>query len=390
MQSEERDRHRSLKDLVKLAGAPEPKPKRDPETKAGMASSDSSGFIDLAAIQASDPQWLETALNNAREGAREKARAKAASIAPPIDFEVDDVPVVVPARESKARVVAIGILCAVGMIGIVLAVRAPHSTPADAAAASTASAPHDVTGAPSAAAPVTASPASPGAAGAAAVAEFPADIPPPPAADAPAASEPAVDAKHRGHAHGRAGARAARSVSAGPAAEPTPAAAPSKAGASKLAALAGISGDPPPAAVPPAVVPPPAAPPVGGALGAAMKSAADTGSPAPAPKHAAAEAAPPPTLAERASGSVPDRPSPAVVTSALKAALPGAKECVENDDGPSRVSVTFGSSGAVTSVQVTGPATPKEQSCLKSAVGKTKLPPFSQPSYTAAFSVRPN
>ncbi len=393
MQSQERDRGRSLKDLAKLAGSPDPKATAKPEPKVGMATSDSSGFIDLAALQATDPAWLENALENAREKA--KARHKAPSIAPPIDFEVDDVPKVAAPRNGNLRIAVFsvaGVLVAVGAIGLVL--RHPASeaaarvgavpvTSAQAAAAVPVPGPGVVPGTTAPAAP-----AAPAAAGAPAETPLPADIPPPPTVAEFAADPPAAGGKHHGRGHGTPAAGSSHALASGngssaKASAAAPAPAPGTPPPAKLAAaLAGI----PAAASVPSTPPPP---PVGGALGAAMKSAAEpVGATAP-PPAAAREAREPAPAADRSSSSVPDRPSQAVLTSALKTGFPAARACVENDDGPSRVTVTFGSSGAVTSVSVTGPATPKEQSCIKAAFAKTHVPAFAQASYPANFTVRP-
>lgn len=92
-----------------------------------------------------------------------------------------------------------------------------------------------------------------------------------------------------------------------------------------------------------------------------------------------------------AAGSVPQRPSQGAVTGALGAALSGARACLAPDAAVSQATITFGSAGAVSSVAVTGSAAGKPaEACIKAALGKAKVPPFAQPSYTAKVTVRPN
>ena len=90
-------------------------------------------------------------------------------------------------------------------------------------------------------------------------------------------------------------------------------------------------------------------------------------------------------------GTVPQRPSQGAVTGALGAALPAARACLAADSAVSAATVTFGSTGAVTSVSVTGSAAGKPaEGCIKGALSRAKVPPFAQPAYTAKVNVRPN
>jgi hypothetical protein len=90
-------------------------------------------------------------------------------------------------------------------------------------------------------------------------------------------------------------------------------------------------------------------------------------------------------------GSVPQKPSQGAVTGALGAALPGARACLSPDDPVSKATVTFASAGTVQSVVVTGAATGKPaEACIRTALGKAKVPPFAQPTYSATVTVRPN
>jgi 2-oxoglutarate dehydrogenase E2 component (dihydrolipoamide succinyltransferase) len=120
------------------------------------------------------------------------------------------------------------------------------------------------------------------------------------------------------------------------------------------------------------------------------QSASTPAAPAAAP---AAEAAPVPAAATVSAGSgsgLAPRPSQGQVTTALGAALPGARACLNDDDGVSRAHVVFGSDGAVQSVAVTGFATGKPaEGCIKTALGKAHVPAFAEASYGATVTVRP-
>jgi hypothetical protein len=63
---------------------------------------------------------------------------------------------------------------------------------------------------------------------------------------------------------------------------------------------------------------------------------------------------------------------------------------LKQDDPVSKATITFASSGAVQSVLVTGAAAGKPaEACIKTALGKAKVPPFAQPTYSASVTVRP-
>jgi hypothetical protein len=78
------------------------------------------------------------------------------------------------------------------------------------------------------------------------------------------------------------------------------------------------------------------------------------------------------------------------VRSALASQLGAAKACVEDHDAPSRATLTFGSDGSVRSVSISGPAagTPAED-CIRSALQKTTLSPFSRPTFVVGLPIRP-
>ena len=90
-----------------------------------------------------------------------------------------------------------------------------------------------------------------------------------------------------------------------------------------------------------------------------------------------------------AAGTVPQKPSQGAVTGAIGAVLPGARQCLGPDDPVSRASITFGSAGTVSSVSVSGGAAGKPaEGCIKAALGKAKVAPFAEATYTANITVR--
>ena len=90
-----------------------------------------------------------------------------------------------------------------------------------------------------------------------------------------------------------------------------------------------------------------------------------------------------------APGSVPQKPSQGALTGALGAVLPGARACLGPDDPVSRATVVFSSNGSVQSVAVSGGAAGKpSEGCIKSALGKAKLQPFAESTYTTTVTVR--
>jgi hypothetical protein len=90
-----------------------------------------------------------------------------------------------------------------------------------------------------------------------------------------------------------------------------------------------------------------------------------------------------------AAGTVPQKPSQGAVTGAIGAVLPGARACLGPDDPVSRATITFTSAGAVQNVSVSGGAVGKPaEGCIKAALGKAKVAPFAEPTYTANITVR--
>jgi len=128
----------------------------------------------------------------------------------------------------------------------------------------------------------------------------------------------------------------------------------------------------------------------GGAQEAAPPAAPAAAPPAraAAAPAAAAPAAPAPVTPPAA--GVPDTPSPGAIATALQANNRAAKACVKGQEAPSRASLTFGSDGKVQSIAVSGPAvgTPAEE-CIKQALQKVSVGPFSKPSFTQSILIRP-
>jgi hypothetical protein len=127
----------------------------------------------------------------------------------------------------------------------------------------------------------------------------------------------------------------------------------------------------------------PSSPATTGALGDAMKQAAGPSTDSPAPAAPGGDSIQP--------GSMAQKPSQGAVTGALGAVLPAARACLGPDDPVSRAQVVFGSNGSVESVNVSGAAAGKPaEACIKTALGKAKVQPFAQATYSATVTVRPN
>jgi hypothetical protein len=122
----------------------------------------------------------------------------------------------------------------------------------------------------------------------------------------------------------------------------------------------------------------------GGDLGSAMGKAVGADGKAVDATPAAGNTGP-----QFAAGTVPQKPSQGAVTGAIGAVLPGARACLGPDDPVSRASITFTSAGAVQNVSVTGGAAGKPaEGCIKAALGKAKVAPFAEATYTANITVR--
>ena len=121
-----------------------------------------------------------------------------------------------------------------------------------------------------------------------------------------------------------------------------------------------------------------------GDLGAAMNKAVGAdGKPVDATPAAG------PAGSQFAAGTVPQKPSQGAVTGAIGAVLPGARACLGPDDPVSRATITFTSAGTVQSVNVSGGAAGKPaEGCIKAALGKAKVAPFAEATYTAPITIR--
>lgn len=88
--------------------------------------------------------------------------------------------------------------------------------------------------------------------------------------------------------------------------------------------------------------------------------------------------------------ALPSRPSVGAIQGAIGSVMLGARSCLAGQDSGSKATVTFGADGHVKNVGVSGPAagTPAE-SCVRSALMGARVPPFSDPEYSASFTVRP-
>jgi hypothetical protein len=88
--------------------------------------------------------------------------------------------------------------------------------------------------------------------------------------------------------------------------------------------------------------------------------------------------------------NVPSRPPTGKVTAAVGSVMGGAKACVAGADDVSRANITFGSSGAVKSVSVSGWAAGKPAaSCIQSALKGANVGPFSDPTFVFGVTIRP-
>jgi hypothetical protein len=351
--------------MARLANTPAPRGQKP--------NADSSGLVDLAALMAEQPNWLDDALARAKASAGSAAAPPSVtpvSLAATMTDLADDRPSGVPRKGSLPIVLAAtgaGLLVAAACV---FALR--------------------VNGAKPAAAPLPP---------VAAVAHLDQPlIPPPPSAADVAATEPGAAQVTASAAPVAGQAQARATESDGPPVgrhwrHERHEARVAEAHVAPVAAKAADAPPPPPparAAAPAA--PPPAAPHSGSALDAALRASvgnATVAAPPPAadptPAAAAPKAAPP------AMDGRPERPSGSAVTGTLTEVLNPARKCVVGMSDASRALVTFGSDGAAHKIDVTGPAAsdPGVLKCLKTAFSKAHVPPFSSPTYSAGVTIRP-
>jgi hypothetical protein len=364
---------RALRDVARLANSPV---SRGPMRRANS----DSGIVDLAALMAEEPTWLDSAVARAKTAAGSFGPPPLVrgSLAPPSLSPASLAPTtsaVDATFEIRRRTRSLPLVLAAMGAGLLVAaacvfalrIGVTHS-PAPSAAPPVAAVAH--VDAPAAAPPPPATPAAapltavgaPIDTGAAQTAATPES----PQARAVEGDGPPVGRHWR---HGRHEARAATETRA----------------AAPVAATA-ADAPPPPARAIAAPAPPP--PHVGSALDAALRAAAG-------PVAAAAPAAPAPVGAKTAPPPVadgrPERPSGSAVTGTLNEVLGKARHCVDGMGDASRALVTFGSDGAVRKVDITGPAASdgKAAQCLRGALGRAHVPPFASASYAAGVTVRP-
>jgi len=96
------------------------------------------------------------------------------------------------------------------------------------------------------------------------------------------------------------------------------------------------------------------------------------------------------TPSQASSGSLQAHPSLGQVQAALMPLLPSARACFSPDSPETHTTITFGSNGAVKSISVTGFAQGKPQeACVRGMLAKAHVDPFSDPSYSVPFTIRP-
>jgi hypothetical protein len=92
-----------------------------------------------------------------------------------------------------------------------------------------------------------------------------------------------------------------------------------------------------------------------------------------------------------ASGSVPLRPSMGALQATIGVTLPGARACLSSGDPAVHATITFRSDGSVGDVAVSGSAQGgAAEACIRSALGKARVPPFAEPSFLYPVTVRAN
>jgi hypothetical protein len=90
------------------------------------------------------------------------------------------------------------------------------------------------------------------------------------------------------------------------------------------------------------------------------------------------------------SGGTPEKPALGAVQAAVGAVLGSARACVAGQDDASAATIIFGSDGRVQSVAVSGPAQgTNAEPCIKAALSKARVQPFSRPTFAASTAVRP-
>jgi len=116
----------------------------------------------------------------------------------------------------------------------------------------------------------------------------------------------------------------------------------------------------------------------------------DQDSPEPETAAAPAQQAVVPPGPTKKDESLPTEPSLGAVQGAIGAVMMGARSCLAGQDTGSKATIVFGSDGRAKSVTVGAPAAggPAE-TCVRSALMAARVPPFSEPTFSASLTVRP-
>ena len=89
-------------------------------------------------------------------------------------------------------------------------------------------------------------------------------------------------------------------------------------------------------------------------------------------------------------GPLPNHPSLGQVQMALLPVLPSARACFAPDSPETHATITFESSGTVKSIAISGYAKGRsEEACVRGMLGKAHVDPFSDPSYSVPYTIRP-
>ncbi|MEP7123680.1 MAG: hypothetical protein ABJE95_22320 [Byssovorax sp.] len=105
---------------------------------------------------------------------------------------------------------------------------------------------------------------------------------------------------------------------------------------------------------------------------------------------AAGAGTPEPAAGNPKNQNIPEQPSQGSVQAAIGAVIGGAKACVAGADDISRANISFGSSGAVSSVSVSGwAAAHGKTGCVQAALKAAKVGPFSKSTYSVGVPIRP-
>jgi hypothetical protein len=186
-----------------------------------------------------------------------------------------------------------------------------------------------------------------------------------------------------GHGPAKSG-KARKAVVASTASPPAAATGPSPGAAAIAAAMAAEAPAAAPTAAPAPVAAPVPATPEPTGLAGAIKKAVGPQEPAPAPEKAEV------TKAAPVRGDIPELPAQGAISGALGSPRTAARNCLAGQEGPSRATIVFASSGNVQSVTVTGPAagTPAE-ACVKAAMSKTVVGAFKHPTFSVSTTISP-